>query len=77
MRDVRLRHKRKVLTLFTVLKLIGAYLISIIVFLVVPFYHAYKAGSKGSLYRTIMSVIFVAVCLLVGLIAVILMNSTK
>lgn len=63
--------------IFNVLKFIGAYLIGIIVFPVVLFYHAYKAGRKGSLYRTIMFLIFVAVCLLAGLIVVILMNSTK
>ena len=63
---------------FTVLKFIGAYLIGIIVFPIVLFYHAYKAGRKGSIYRTIMFVVFVAVCLLVGSVfVVILMNSTK
>lgn len=64
--------------IFFVLKFIGAYLIGIIAFPVVLLYHAYKAGRKGSAYRAIMFFVFIAVCLLIGsIIVVIFMNSTK
>ena len=60
------------------LKFMLAYFIGVFAFPFALFYHAYKAGRKGSLYRTIMFIVFVAVSLFVGIILVIiLMNAFK
>lgn len=52
-----------------ILKFCGAYLIGFFAFPVVLFYHAYKAGKKGTLYRKVMCAILILVYLFVGIIA--------
>ena len=60
------------------LKFILAYFIGVFAFPFALFYHAYKAGRKGSIYRTIMFIVFVAVSLFVGtILVIILMNAFK
>lgn len=56
--------------IYYALKFFGAYLIGTFSFPIVLFYHAYKAGRKGSLYRIVMQFFFILIVLFVGFFAI-------
>lgn len=58
------------------LKFIGAYLIGIFAFPVVLFYHAYKAGRKGSVYRKAMCIALVLTILVISTIAFFIISAS-
>lgn len=59
-----------------VLKFIGAYLIGIVVFPIALFYHAYKAGRKGTLYKKVVGLVFILVVIFIGIIVFIIAGAS-